>query len=395
VYKWQDLAGFFSLTVPAGGGSLNYEDGYKAHATLETHAAVGYFEGDKLTMWVSSQTPFGTRQQVASALEVEPEKVHIKQIFIGGGFGGKAYNVQAVELALIAKEAGKPVQLVWDRKEEFMYDFFRTAALMKTTAGVDDSGKLQLWDFDIYCAGTRGTNLFYDIPNNRTRTFNARDIHPFYTGAWRAPGNNSTTFARESHMDVMANAAGIDPLKFRLMNMKDGRMKETLKLAVKAFGWPAKKKEGHGYGIALGDDAGTTVAMIAEVFVDKETGAVQPLRVLCSQDMGQVVNPHGAVLQTEGGITMGIGYALFEDIEFEGGHVKSDNFNNYEITRFSTTPKIECVFVDKMDAKPEGGGEPAIICVGGAIANAVFDACGARVTRMPITPERVLKGMQG
>src|SRR6056300_91541 len=124
--------------------------------------------------------------------------------------------------------------------------------------------------------------------------------------------------------------------------------------------------------------------MIAEVFVDPKTGKVQPIKVVCAQDMGQVVNPHGAILQTEGGITMGIGYALFEDIEFDGGKIKSTNFSNYEITRFSTTPKIECVFVDKMDAKPEGGGEPAIICVGAAIANAVFDACGARVSRMPI-----------
>ena len=370
--------------------SNNYEDGYKAHATIETHSATCYFKGDKLTMWASTQSPFGTRAQVARALDIAPEKVHIKQVYIGGGFGGKAQNRQAIEVARIADKIRKPVQLVWTRKEEFMYDGFRTAALMKTTMGADKGGKLQYWDFDIYCAGTRGTKLFYDIPNKRTRMFNARNIHQFGTGAWRAPGNNSTTFARESHIDVVAHEMGIDPLKFRMMNMKPGRMKETLRLAGETFNWGRKRKKGHGFGIALGEDAGTTVAMIAEVFVDPKTGKVQPIKVVCAQDMGQVVNPHGAILQTEGGITMGIGYALFEDIEFDGGKIKSTNFSNYEITRFSTTPKIECVFVDKMDAKPEGGGEPAIICVGGAIANAVFDACGSRVTRMPLTPERVL-----
>jgi isoquinoline 1-oxidoreductase len=373
--------------------SLNYEDGYKAHATIETHSATCYFEGDKLTMWVSTQTPFGTRQQVANALNITTDEVHIKQIFIGGGFGGKAYNNQAIEVAKIASKVKKPVQLVWTRKEEFMYDQFRTAALMKSTAGVDKEGRLKLWEFDIYCAGSRGTKLFYDIPNNRTRLFNASNIHQFGTGAWRAPGNNSTTFARESHIDVIAHKVGIDPLKFRMMNMKPGRMSKTLELAANTFGWNKPKKDGIGYGIALGEDAGTTVAMIAEVFVDKKTGNVEPARVVCAQDMGQVVNPHGAILQTEGGITMGIGYALFEDIKFDGGKILSNNFSNYEITRFSTTPKIECVFVDKMDAKPEGGGEPAIICVGAAIANAVFDACGSRVTRMPLTPERVLENI--
>ena len=372
----------------------NYHDGYKAHASIETHTATCYFEDDKLIMWASTQTPFGTREELAKTFDMPLEKVHIKQIFLGGGFGGKIYNRQAVEAAKISKSVGKPVQLAWSRREEFMYDMFRPAALMKVASGVDNNGKLKLWNFDIYCAGTRGTKLFYDIPNNRTRIFNDRDIHPFGTGAWRAPGNNSTTFARESHIDATAYAAGIDALKFRLNNMKDQNMYATLKLAAETFGWGREKSEGHGYGIALGADAGTLVAIIAEVHVDKKTGVVQPIKVVCAQDMGQVVNPHGAKVQTEGGITMGLGYSLYEDIMFKGGQVKSRNFKNYKIARFSNTPKIECVFIDKMDSKPQGGGEPAIVCTGGAIANAVFDACGARVNRMPVTPERILEALQ-
>jgi isoquinoline 1-oxidoreductase len=372
----------------------NYHDGYKAHASIETHTATCYFEDDKLIMWASTQTPFGTREELAKTFDMPLEKVHIKQIFLGGGFGGKIYNRQAVEAAKIAKVIGKPVQLAWSRREEFMYDMFRPAALVKATSGVDDNGKLKLWNFDIYCAGTRGTKLFYDIPNNRTRIFNDRDIHPFGTGAWRAPGNNSTTFARESHIDATAHAAKIDPLEFRLNNTKDESMSATLKLAAKTFGWDSKKPEDHGYGIALGADAGTLVAIIAEVHVDRKTGVVQPIKVVCAQDMGQVVNPHGATVQTEGGITMGLGYSLYEDIEFDWGRVKSRNFKNYTITKFSSTPKIECVFIDKMDSKPQGGGEPAIVCVGGAIANAVFDACGARVNRMPVTPKRILEALQ-
>lgn len=374
--------------------STNYHDGYKAHAPIETHTATCFFEGDKLTMWVSSQTPFGTREQLSRSLNMPMENVHIKQIFVGGGFGGKIYNQQAIEVAKIAKLCGKPVQLAWSRSEEFMYDKFRPAALVKATSGVDDKGKLNLWEFDIYCAGTRGTNLFYNIPNNRTRMFDKKGIHLFGTGAWRAPGNNTTTFARESHIDATAHAVGIDALEFRINNLMDEKMITTLKLAAKTFDWNRKRKKGHGYGIALGKDAGAFVATIAEVRVDENTGVVQPIKIVCAQDMGQVVNPHGAKLQTEGGITMGLGYALYEEVEFNGGRLKSRNFNSYEITRFSKTPKIECVFIDKMDSKPQGGGEPAIISVGGAIANAVFDACGARVNRMPVTPERILEALK-
>ena len=370
-----------------------YYDGYKAHAPIETHSATCFFEGDKLIIWASTQTPFGLQKQLSEKLNMSLEKVHVKQIFIGGGFGGKIYNQQAIEAALIAKSCGKPVQLVWSRREEFMYDKFRPASIMKTTSGVNSEGKLTHWEFDIYCAGTRGTNLFYDIPNNRTRIFNKRNIHPLGTGAWRAPGNNTTTFARESQIDEIAHKIGIDPLEFRLNNLKNSDMAETLKLAAKTFDWNRTKEEGHGYGIALGEDAGTCVAIISEVHVDKTTGIVQPIKIVCAQDMGQVVNPHGATVQTEGGITMGLGYALYEEVEFNGGKVKTRNFKNYEITRFSKTPKIECVFIDKMDSKPQGGGEPTIICVGGAIANAVFDACGARVNRMPVTSKRILEAL--
>ena len=370
-----------------------YLDGYKAHACIETHAATCYFKGDKLSMWVSTQSPFGTRSQVARALNMPEEKVHVKQIFLGGGFGGKSFNSQAIEAALIASKVRKPVQLSFSRREEFFYNRFRTEAVINVGAGIDAKGKLTAWDFDIYCAGTRGTDLFYEIPNNRTRMFNKRDVHPFNTGAWRAPGNNTTTFARESHIDVMARAAGIDPFEFRITNLKDPNMVATLQSAANTFGWKKEKKSGYGYGIALGHDAGTLVALISEVEVNKQTGEVNVTRVVCAQDMGQVVNPNGATIQTEGGITMGIGYALYEEITFEGGKMKTNNFSNYEFTRFSSTPKISCVFMDRMDAKPQGGGEPAIICVGASIANAVFDACGARVNRMPITPERVLAGI--
>ncbi|MBA4410454.1 MAG: hypothetical protein C0397_13655 [Odoribacter sp.] len=374
-----------------------YHDGYKAHATIETHTATAVFEKGKLTMWASSQTPFGTRQEVAEKLGLAKENVHLKQIFLGGGFGGKIYNRQATEAARIAKLVeGTPIQLMWSRQEEFMYDMFRPAAVMKFHSGITKDGKIKFWDFNIYCAGDRGTQLFYEVPNHLTTTWDKSDLHPFGTGAWRAPGNYSTTFARESQIDIMAHKIGMDPLEFRIQNMKEGRALNSLRLAADKFGWTKTKQPvGIGRGIAVGEDAGTLVTVIAEVEVDKTSGKVKVKRVVVGQDMGQVINPEGVIIQAEGCVNMGLGYTLTEDVAFNWGEVKSSSFSDYQIPLFSMIPEtIETSLADAMDQPPQGGGEPAIICMGAAVANAIFEACGARLFRMPFTPERVLKAMK-
>ncbi len=373
-----------------------YHDGYKAHASIEPHVATAVFENGKLTMWASTQTPFGTRQEVAELLKIQKEQVHLKQIFIGGGFGGKIYNRQANEAARIAKMLeGTPIQLMWTRKEEFMYDMFRPAAVLKVNSGVTKDGIIKYWDFKTYCAGDRGTELFYGIPNHKTTSLDKSDIHPFGTGAWRAPGNYSNTFARESQIDIMAYKIGMDPLELRIKNINDKRALNSLKLAADKFGWSAEKPtKGTGRGIAVGTDAGTLVTVIAEVNVDSSTGKIKVNRVVVGQDMGQVVNPEGTIIQAEGCVNMGLGYTLTEDVEFDWGEVKSTNFNNYDIPLFSHIPEIiETELADAMDQPPQGGGEPAIICMGAAVANAVFEACGARVFRMPFTPARVLEAL--
>jgi isoquinoline 1-oxidoreductase len=374
-----------------------FHDGYKAHASMETHAATAVFEDGKLTMWASSQTPFGTRNQVSGLLQLPKEKVHLKQIFLGGGFGGKIYNQQAIEAARIAKMVeGTPVQLMWSRQEEFMYDMFRPAAVIKVNSGMTKEGIMKYWDFNIYCAGDRGTELFYGAPNHKTTTLDKSGIHPFGTGAWRAPGNSTNTFARESQIDIMAHKIGMDPLEFRLKNMNNQRAINSLKLAAEKFGWTsAKPPKGTGRGIAVGTDAGTLVTIIVEVIVDSKTGEVKVTRAVVGQDMGQVVNPKGTIIQAEGCVNMGLGYSLTEDIEFDWGEVKTKNFGDYDLPVFSTIPpQIDTVWVDAMDQPPQGGGEPAIICMGGAVANAVFEACGARVFRLPVTPGRILEALK-
>lgn len=372
-----------------------YFNDYVAHSPIEPHAALAMVEKDKVTVWASTQTPFPLKEEIARALGFPSQNVRVITPFVGGGFGGKTRSLQAVEAAILAKLTGKPVQVAYNRQEEFFFDAFRPAAIVKIKSGIAATGRLSLWDYKVYFAGERGSKHFYDIPHHSTIAYNqswvgAPGSHPFATGPWRAPANNTNTFARESQIDIMAEKAGMDPVEFRMKNLTDQKMRGVLKAAAEKFGWsPAKLPSGRGYGVACGIDAGTWVATIAEVAVDKQTGKVQVKCVVCAQDMGLVVNPAGATIQMEGCIMMGLGYALTEQIQFKGGNILNHNFDTYEIPRFSWLPKIETVIIDNNEADPQGGGEPAIITMGGVVANAIYDAVGVRMFHLPMTQSRV------
>jgi nicotinate dehydrogenase subunit B len=376
-----------------------YHNSYVAHATIETHAAAVRIDGEKITAWISTQQPFPAQETIAREMETPLENVRVITPFIGGGFGGKSAHRQAVEAARLARITGKPVMVSWTRGEEFFYDTFRPAAVVKITSGMDNAGRIILWDYNTYYAGARGSDTIYDVPNARTTDYSRGNatipVHPFGTGAWRAPGNNTNTFARESQIDIMAFKAGMDPLDFRLKNLKDEKMIGVLKAVADKFGYtPGKLPSGRGYGIACGIDAGSWVAHMAEVKVDRTNGHVRVIRVACAQDMGLCVNHEGATIQMEGCITMGLGYALTEEIQFQGGDIKNHSFDSYELPRFSWVPKIDTVIMDKKDQPPQGGGEPSIICMGALIANAVFDAAGARLYHLPMTPGRILEALK-
>jgi len=376
-----------------------YLNSYVSHAPIETHSALAKIEGNKLTLWASTQTPFALKDAAASLLGFPAQNVRVITPFIGGAFGGKSNNQQALEAVRLAKLTGKPIQVVWTRAEEFFYDTFRPAAIVKIQAGETEAGLITFWDYGVYWAGERGAPQSYNIPHHRTTSYgsgwgSAPGSHPFATGPWRAPGNNTNTFARESHIDMLAVKVGMDPVEFRLKNLNDARMQRVLQAAAKKFGWsPARAPSKRGYGVACGIDAGTYVAHMAEVAVDRTTGNIVVKRVVSAQEMGLCVNPEGARLQMEGGITMGLGYALSEEVRFRGGEILHSNFDTYTIPHFSIVPRIETVILDAKDSPFQGGGEPPIICMGGVIANAVFDATGARLLQLPMTPERVKEAL--
>jgi isoquinoline 1-oxidoreductase len=375
-----------------------YHDPYLAHAAIEPHTALAQLENGKMTVYAATQSPFGLQDGIVRELGFTRENVRVITPFVGGGFGGKGEFQQGIEAARLAKLAGKPVMLAWTRDEEFFYDTFHPAGVVKINSGIDKSGKIQMWDYHVYFSGTRGSDTIYDVPNAKTTSYSEKDtspVHPFGTGAWRAPNNNTNTFARESQIDIMASAAGIDPLDFRLKNLKDEKMIACLKAVAEKFGYVAgKSPSGRGIGVACGTDAGTWVAHMAEVQVDKATGKVKVLRIACAQDMGLCVNPEGALMQMEGCMMMGLGYTFTEEIHFEGGNIFNRGFDSYDISKFSWLPKLDCVILDRKDKPPQGGGEPAIIGIGAVVANAIFDATGARLYTMPFTPERVMEALK-
>jgi nicotinate dehydrogenase subunit B len=371
-----------------------YHNAYVAHAPMEPHTALVQIQGDRATVWASTQNPFGVREEVADVLGLPVENVRVITPFVGGGFGGKSANQQTREAAQLAKATGRPVMLQWTRGEEFFNDTFRPAAVINISSGLDAAGRLVLWDYEVRFAGERGSDLFYDIPHHRTTAigrFNGpAGVHPFNVGAWRAPGANTNAFAREVHLSRLAELAGEDPIAFRLRHMNEPRAKRCLEEAARIWGWtPAVGRSGRGLGVACGGDAGSYVATIAEVAVDRATGKVTVKRVLCVQEMGLLINPAGAKQQMESCIMMGMGYALTEEIHFKAGALSDTNFDTYEIPRFSWLPKMDTVILNADNTPPQGGGEPAIIVMGGVLANAVYDATGARLTALPMTPERV------
>jgi nicotinate dehydrogenase subunit B len=373
----------------------SYLNHYVAHAPSEPHTALAEVDGDKVTVWASTQSPFRAQQQVAQALGLPVANVRVITPFVGCGFGGKNQGGQIIEAARLAKLAGRPVQVAWTRKEEFFLDTFRPAAVIDIRAGLDASNRIVLWDYKNYHAGSRSSQPVYDIPHKRVLSIGAgwgggEGVHPFGTGAWRGPGSNTNIFATESHIDMLAEAAGLDPLAFRMRNLADARMKKVLGAAAEKFGRAfAKAPSGRGYGIAITDYLNSYVAAMAEVEADRDTGKVRVKRVVVAQDMGEIINPEGARLQIEGCVVMGLGSCLTEEIRFKDGRILDENFDTYEIARFSWLPEIEVVLVDNPDLAPQGCGEPAVTVMGALVANAIHDALGARLFTLPMTPARI------
>jgi len=360
-----------------------YTVAYIAHAPLEPRAAVAEWTEGKLTVWTGTQRPFGVKSDLASALGIAADKIRVIVPDMGSGYGGKHTVETATEAARLAKAVGKPVKVVWTREEEFIWAYLRPAGVIEVTAGVKKDGTLTAWEFHNYNSGGSSIRTPYEVPNYRTE-FHSSDT-PLKQGSYRALAATANSFARECAMDELAQAVGMDPLAFRLKNLKNERMRAVLEAAAKKFGWGAKPAPGHGFGVAVSTEKGSYVASFAEVAVDKDK--VRVVKVTTAFECGAIVNPDHLMNQIEGSVIMGLGGALTEAIEFEKGMITNAAFSTYKVPRFRDAPTLETVLVDRKDLPSEGAGETPIIAVVPAVGNAIFNACGKRIRSMPMTPK--------
>ncbi len=374
---------------------------YQAH--LEPQVAVADVREDGVTVWASTQSAMRVRDAVAEALDREPETVTVQATYLGGGFGHKVLEKAQVEAARLSQAVGRPVHLVWSRTEDFQNGFVRpmTHHVLRATLGSDGrmaamehqqaSGAVALpflpgifgaimgHDFGAW----RGARIAYRVPDKRTVATVAR--LPVPTGWWRGLGLMANSFALESFMDEMAQAAGVDPLEFRLQHMPEDaigqRMRTALITAAERAGWGTALPAGRGRGIACIADYGTVVTEVAEAVV--EGGEIRVTRVTAAVDPGVVVNPDGAKAQVEGNIVMGLSSALLEEATVQDGALVPQNFGAYRLLTMAAAPEIEVVLLQGAD-KPSGLGEPPIGPLPAAVANAVYAATGTRLRRLPL-----------
>jgi nicotinate dehydrogenase subunit B len=365
-----------------------YTVAYIAHVPLEPRAALAVWKDDKLTVWTGTQRPFGVRSELAGAFKTPESKVRVITPDTGSGYGGKHSGECAVEAARLAKATGKPVKLVWTREEEFNWAYFRPAGVIDITSGAKKDGTLTAWEFHNYNSGASAIRTLYEVPNQSIK-FHATHS-PLKQGSYRGLAATANQFARETHMDELARAVGIEPLEFRLKNLKDPRLIDVFKAAANKFGW-SKKREGIGYGVGIagGFEKGGYVASCAEVLVEHASGNVKVTRLVTAIDCGPVINPEQLKNQLEGAAMMGLGGALFEAIQFENGQITTNRLSKYRVPRFRDMPAIEAIYIDRKDQPAMGAGEVPLMCIAPAIGNAIFDAVGVRLRSLPLAPNGV------
>ncbi len=393
---------------------------FVAHATMEPMNCTAHAQKDRCDVWVPTQAQTVSKMLASQFAEVPPDKVEIHTTLLGCGLGRRAAPDFVIQAVVASKVSGKPVKLVWTREEDIKYDIFRAAMAHRIEAGLDSQGQMIGWSHkaisgsimkDIDPKGIiNGVDIMslwglLDFPGSPTNNRIMYEIPNFYVefllsglpipvAPWRSVQNGPNAFVIECFTDEVAHAAGKDPLEFRLQHLKNNmRPRRVLETAAEKAGWGKPLPKGKGRGIAQHCCFGTYVAQVAEVSVNQGNGAVKVDRIVAAVDCGPFVNPDTIKAQIEGSIVEAVSTALKEEILFSNGGVKSSNFDDYKIIRMSETPEIEVHIVKSKEAIG-GIGEPGVPPTAPAVANAVFNATGARIRRIPLTPQRVLEAIK-
>jgi len=405
---------------------------FQLHGMLGPSCAVADVRGNGATIWAGSQGTFNTRKQVADLLGLPEKSVRVSYRESAGCYGRLSPDDVPLDAALMSRAVGKPVRVQWMRDDEHGWEPKGPAQLLTVRAAVDGRGKVTAWDFidrsfpwtengsPLLAArqtghkpagaglanGTGGGGQIYNFENQKVVAamipWMWPDPMPLRTSNLRAPGDVARSFASETAMDEIASSVGADPVAFRLRYLTDQRIIDVLNAAATRAQWsarpsPARATSGStasGRGVAVANRGETMTASIAEVEVDKTSGKVTVKRVTLAQDCGLIVNPDGVKNQIEGNVNQGVSRTLLEELKFDASGIKSLDWVSYPILHFPDIPEIEIELLDRKDLPALGSGEPSLVSVPAAIANAVFDAVGVRLREVPMTPERVLAALK-
>jgi len=413
----------------------SYRWPFQMHGMIGPSCSVADVKGEAATIWSGPQGPFRTRSTVAKILGLNEHNVRLIYHEASGSYGRMSTDDGAEDAALMSRAVGAPVRVQWSRQDEHGWEPKGPAQLAEARAAVDGDGKLIAWEFQDYgqpwtasgstpllaslqvgirptnpggSNGSQGSGEFYQVPNQNVLAHQINwhfpEPIPLRTSNLRAPGQVARCFASESFLDEIAADLKIDPLEFRRAHLRNNRRAlDCLNAAAQKINWqtrpsPARISTGQlaqGRGIAFTNRAETYIAVAAEVEVNKTTGRVEVKRLVCAHDCGLMVNPDGVMNQVEGNLIQGVSRAMLEEVAFDAdAKVTSLDWASYQILRFADLPEVDVVLINRPEMKPLGAGEGATVPPAAAIANAIYDAVGARLREGPFTPKRVLAAMQ-
>ncbi|MEO7082748.1 MAG: molybdopterin cofactor-binding domain-containing protein [Gemmatimonadaceae bacterium] len=392
--------------LPAGATSIEavYHYPFLAHATLEPQNCTALFKNGTMEMWTPTQMPVAGQSLVTRGLGIAPKDVVVHITRLGGGFGRRGSNEFSLEAAVIAKRLeGTPVKLMWTREHDFAHDNYRSNGWHYFNAGLDGSGKVvALHDAFVKMQGgpgdmSAGGFPFIAIPGSQVKSSKLPAGIP--TGYWRAPGDNGNTWATQSFVDELANAAGRDPVAYTMDllaavpgatgagagrgGFDPAKMTAVLKLATEKAGWTRSHPRGQGQGFAITHTNNAYVAIVADVDVSK-AGELAIKKLTAVVDAGTIINLSAAENQVQGAMLDGISAAWFQKILIEHGAAGQTNFDEYPMLRMNHSPPVVEVHFMKSLAPPTGLGEPGLPAAAPAICNAIFAATGKRIRTLPI-----------
>jgi nicotinate dehydrogenase subunit B len=403
-----------------------YDFAIHTHGSIGPSAAVAQWKDGELTVWTASQQTHLLRKQLATMFRTTDANVRCLYVEGSGCYGRNGHEDAAADAALVAKAMGRPVRVQWMRHDEHGWDPKGPPTLLDYRGAVDADGKIVAWESEAFMpvrpktiqvtlvaaelSGMpkdeahpgnihQGLAIPYNFANIKTMAHWVADT-PFRPSWIRTPGRMQNTYGNECFLDELAHAAGVDPLELRLKNIKpdDKRGTECLERLAKLASWTRRTGKaapsgdvatGRGVSYVKYELVRTYVAVACDVEVNRKTGKIAVKRFYVAHDCGQVINPDGLRNQIEGNVIQTVSRTLLEELQFDRGHVTSLDWRSYPILTFADVPDVVIDIIDRPSEKPWGAGEPTAAVVPSAIANAVFDAVGARMRSVPFTPEKV------